>query len=135
MKLFSREKFLTPLVSSITKEKETQRLLVNDADVLNMTQKYLDFLSRKIETIQTKLNDEGKNSSQIDVLRVDPADVKKMEFPPVDSLDSNPSLDKKTVTSSVESNQEPQQPQQPEPNEVNKKKKKKQRSENPSSKH
>ena len=66
MKLFSREKFLTPLVSSITKEKETQRLLVNDADVLNMTQTYLDFLSRKIETIQTKLNDEGKNSSQID---------------------------------------------------------------------
>ncbi len=75
MKLFSREKFLTPLVSSITKEKETQRLLVNDADVLNMTQTYLDFLSRKIETIQTKLNDEGKNSSQIDVLRVDPAAV------------------------------------------------------------
>lgn len=120
MKLFSREKFLTTLVSSITKEKETQRLLVNDADALNMTQKYLDFLYRKIETIQTKLNDEGKNSSQIDVLRVDPADVKKMEFPPVDSLDSNPSLDKKTVTSSVESNQEPQQPQQPEPNEVHK---------------
>lgn len=36
MKLFSREKFLTTLVSSITKEKETQRLLVNDADVLNI---------------------------------------------------------------------------------------------------
>lgn len=81
MKLFSREKFLTTLVSSITKEKETQRLLVNDADVLNITQTYLDFLSRKIETIQTKLNDEGKNSSQIDVLRVDPADVKKNGVP------------------------------------------------------
>lgn len=131
MKLFSREKFLTLLISSITKEKETQRLLVNDADVLNMTQTYLDFLSRKMETIQTKLNDESKNSSQIDVLRVDPADVKKMEFPPVDSLDSNPSLDKKTDVNTNDSKRETPQAQ---PTEVHKPRVTNSSSDTPSSK-